>query len=127
MQEIIEKLKNKITLETTANMTSEQEYYVTGLCDALQILEEAKEDDLKVGHKYFVIMFHDTTNQTNPYIQEMKLYRINNKQKRTYCFTKNLTTNHNCQPDLMLYNKGSIKMRVHETYADAEKSIVYRK
>lgn len=126
MQEAIEKLKRKITIETTTNMTSEQENYVAGLCDALQILEEVQEDDLKVGKRYFVIMYRDPTNQTNPYIQEMKLYRINNKQKRTYCFTKNLTSNYSCQADLMLYNKGSIKMRVYETYTEAEKAMAYR-
>lgn len=39
LQKIIEALNQKITLETSLNMTSEQEYYIAGLSDALDIVK----------------------------------------------------------------------------------------
>lgn len=43
LQKIIEALNGKITSETTLNMTKEQEYYVAGLSDALEIVKSCYE------------------------------------------------------------------------------------
>jgi len=92
MQEIIEKLNRMILLETHANMSKEQECYVAGIADALQVIEEHMGNDLIIGKHYFVIMYKDN-NRYDPYVEEMKLYRINKKQKQVYCFTRNLKNN----------------------------------
>lgn len=56
LQKIIEALNQKITLETSLNMTSEQEYYIAGLLDALDIVKANIEDSYVIGNTYFVLM-----------------------------------------------------------------------
>ena len=51
----------------------------------------------------------------------MKLYRINQTKRTSYCFTKDLSNNKNPNPDLVLNSKGSLKMRVFKTREEAEK------
>ena len=118
MQEIIEKLNRMILLETHANMSKEQECYVAGIADALQVIEEHMGNDLIIGKHYFVIMYKDN-NRYDPYVEEMKLYRINKKRKQVYCFTRNLKNN-NSTPDLVLASKGGLAMRVFKTREEAE-------
>lgn len=118
MQEIIDKLKSMILLNTTTNMNKEQESYAAGIADALQVIEEYVDNDFVIGKHYFVIMYKDN-NRNYPYIEEMKLYRINRKQKQSYCFTRNLNDNYPT-PDLVLYSKGGLAMRVFETRDEAE-------
>lgn len=116
MQKIIDKLNSMITMETSTNMTSEQEYYVAGLADALQVIEEMLAEELSIGKTYFVIMYKDD----EPYIEEMKLYRINDRNKKTYCFTKNIDSN-SPTPDLVLASEHSLKARVFNSQEEAER------
>ena len=116
MKKIIDKLNSMITMETSTNMTSEQECYVAGLADALQVIEEMLAEELSIGKTYFVIMYKDD----KPYIEEMKLYRINDKSKRVYCFTKNIDSK-SPTPDLVLTNEHSLKARVFHSREEAER------
>ena len=118
MQEIIDRINRKIVLETAPNMTSEQEHYISGLADAVQIIKECIEDNPIIGKRYFVIMYHDKEKR-NPYVEEMMLYRINYKKKTSYCFTRNLS-NKNPTPDLVLSSKEGLALRVFETREKAE-------
>ena len=120
MQEIINKLENMILLETKPNMTKEQEYYVAGIADALEVVKKYSSNDLIVGKHYFVIMYKNNK-KNNPYIEEMKLYRINKKQRQVYCFTRNLK-GHNETPDLVLASKAGLTMRVFESKIEAERN-----
>lgn len=117
MQSIIDAINAKITVETSLNMTTEQEYYIAGLSDALEIVKEHMEQDYAIGKTYYVIMPDDFNDVK---IEQMRLYRINKKKKLAYCFTRYLTGNVSA-PDLVLYSKGSLKLRVHETKEEAEK------
>lgn len=101
-------------------MTKEQEYYAAGLADALQIIEETLKEELKIGDIYFVIMYENHT----PYVEEMKLYRINDKSKRVYCFTKNIDCKHPT-PDLVLTSEQSLKTRVFSSRQEAEMQCKY--
>ena len=122
MKEIIEKIKSKIMLESSSHMTKEQEYYVSGLADALQIIEDSLDKELKIGNTYFVIM---QDNNGFPYVEEIRLYRINKKKRWSYCFTRYLTGDYPC-PDLVLSSKGGLMMRVFKSKEEAEsrKSLV---
>lgn len=118
MQRIIEELSRKISLETHSNMTSEQEYYVSGLSDALEIVKKYQSQYV-VGKIYYVIVF-DKTDKAE--IKKMRLYKINQKSKTAYCFTYDNDKDSkfpNC--DLVLYNINSMKIRVHNTFEEAEK------
>lgn len=116
MQEIIEILKSKIALESSANMTDEQRSYVVGLSDALQIIEEYFSKQMIIGRKYYVISYVNK----QPKVEHMTLYRINNKQKCAYCFTRN---HQNPTPDVVLYSKGGLKLRVFNDYESAQNGI----
>ncbi len=116
MQEIIEILKRKIVVESSANMTDEQQSYIVGLSDALQIIEEYCSGQLIIGHKYYVISYIDK----QPKVEYMTLYRINNKQKCAYCFTRN---HQHPTPDVVLYSKSGLKLRVFNDYESAQNGI----
>lgn len=115
MKRVIEELNRKISLETKSNMTPEQEYYISGLSDALEIVKKYNNQYV-IGHIYYVIVFDK---QDNADIKRMKLYRINQKSKTSYCFSYDIEENPHC--DLVLYNTNSLKIRVHKTLEEAEK------
>ena len=116
MDEIIDILKSKILLESAPGMTEAQTYYVAGLSDALQIIEDYLENNLQIGKQYYVITHKDMDAK----VELMTLYRINHKTKNAYCFTRDKD---NPNPDLVLYSKGGLKLRVFDDYITAEKSI----
>jgi len=125
MEDIIHKLKNKIVLETQADMTEWQKYYVSGLSDALEIIESSVAENLIPGNTYHVIMYRDG-NKYLPYIKEMKLYKISNGSVKTsYCFTENLDQSRYCRnrPDLVLQSKKGLTERVFFTHEQAENAI----
>lgn len=119
MQKIIEALNQKITLETSLNMTSEQEHYIAGLSDALDIIKAHIEDDYIIGNTYFVLM---PDGKYNTKVVEMRLYKINKKKRCCYCFTKELKEYNYTTPDLVLSSKTSLKLRVYKTKEEAEKN-----
>ena len=125
MEDIIRKLKNMIALETRADMTEEQKYYVSGLSDALEIIESSVAENLVPGNTYHVIMYRDG-NKYLPYIKEMKLYKVSNGSVKTsYCFTENLEQSryHRNKPDLVLQSKKGLTERVFFTHEQAENAI----
>lgn len=117
IQEIIERIQRKIDAETACNMSKEQEQYVVGLADALQIIEEYTAEQPQIGKAYYVIVNNET-----PCVEQMYLYRINNKTKTTYCFSRN---KQNPKPDLVLSSRQSMKSRVFNTYEEAQAGIPY--
>lgn len=122
LEKITEKLNRMINVESAATMTAEQEHYVAGLSDALRVVEDYADEQLVIGHKYYVIMKNKV--QIPKYIvKEMQLYRINyNKQKVSYCFTDDFD---NPTPSLVLYSEIGLKKRVFRKYDDAITGIQY--
>ena len=83
IQEAIEKIKGMISSQSSLNMTKEQEHYVVGLSDALQVIEDLQEKQISVGKDYYVIV--KNKEQIPKYIiEKMRLYRINFKEKYAY-------------------------------------------
>ena len=121
IQEAIEKIKGMISSQSSLNMTKAQEYYVVGLSDALQVIEDLQEKQFSVGKDYYVIV--KNTEQIPKYIiEKMRLYRINFKEKYAYCFSRN---SQHPTPDLVLYSAIGLKKRVFNTYDEAEANINY--
>lgn len=118
MQKIIEELNRKIILESSHEMTKEQEYYVAGLSDALEIIQQNIEDDYIIGRTYYVLMPDE---KYNTKIEKMRLYRINKKKRWSYCFTKYLTGDV-VSPDLVLSSKTSLNLRIYKNREDAERN-----
>lgn len=119
MDEIIEELKRRIAIESCSlHMTPEKEQYVVGLADALQIIEEHCSNQLIIGRRYYVLTYSKKDKSAK--VEQMTLYRINNKQKTSYCFSR---TANNPTPDLVLYSKSGIKSRVFNNYVDAQNGI----
>lgn len=118
MQKIIEELNRKIILESSHEMTKEQEYYVAGLSDALEIIQQNIEDDYIIGRTYYVLM---PDGKYNTQIEKMRLYRINKKKRWSYCFTKYLTGDV-VSPDLVLSSKTSLNLRIYKNREDAERN-----
>lgn len=125
MNDVIDKLKRLILLNTKSEMTSEQEHYVTGLADALELIESSVADNLIIGNRYFVIMYKNGDIHM-PYVTEMKLYKISSGSiKKSYCFTFNLANGkyHSNHPDLVLASRKGLAERVFFTKEQAEKHI----
>lgn len=121
MQDIIYKLKDKILENQSQEMTVEQERYVAGLKDALELIENSVADNLIVGNTYFVIMYRNGDKYL-PYIEEMKLYKVSQKSmKCSYCFTRKLHIAKYCSgtPDLVLASKKGLAERVFFTKEQA--------
>lgn len=118
MQKIIEELNRKIILESSHEITKEQEYYVAGLSDALEIIQQNIEDDYIIGRTYYVLM---PDGKYNTKIEKMRLYRINKKKRWSYCFTKYLTGDV-VSPDLVLSSKTSLNLRIYKNREDAERN-----
>lgn len=119
LQNIIEALNQKIILETSLNMSPEQEHYVAGLSDALDIIKANIEDGYIIGNTYFVLMPDGNYNNK---VVEMRLYKINRQKRCCYCFTKELNVSHYPNPDLVLSSEASLKLRVYKSKEEAEKN-----
>lgn len=118
LKKIIEALNGKITSETHLDMTKEQECYVAGLADALEIVKSLSEEQYVVGRTYYVLTLDRfSTVQVEP----MRLYRINRKKRLSYCFTRYLTGD-TVTPDVVLNSEGSLKLRVFTSKEEAEKN-----
>lgn len=59
-----------ISSQSSLNMTKEQEHYVVGLSDALQVIEDLQEKQISVGKDYYVIV--KNTEQIPKYIIKKK-------------------------------------------------------
>lgn len=127
MQDVIYKLNNMIALNTKENMTDVESAYLSGIVDALKIVENSISDNLVIGNIYYVIMYRDG-NKFLPYVEEMKLYKVaQGTVKPSYCFTRNLKDGryHRNQPNLVLNSKKGLMERVYYTKEQAENAIYY--
>lgn len=116
IEDITRAIRSRIILESSIDMTDEQKYYVAGLSDALRMIEDYDSEQIAIGKEYFVITHIDMDAK----VELMTLYRINKKKKNAYCFTRNYKEP---APDLVLYSKAGLKMRVFTDYMSAEKNI----
>lgn len=117
MKELIQILENKVLAESS-NLYGQNTDYVAGLADALEIVKEYDKNKLVFGRKYFVLLYDNVCKKTN--IEQMTLYRINKKEKTSYCFCRNYNQPN---PDLVLYSKTSLKLRVFNDLESAQNGI----
>jgi len=95
-------------------MSESEIAYISGLADAIEIIEKEKEDQYFVGHDYYVLLFDGSNRET--VIPKMRLYRINQTEnKTTYSFRAEGF------PIVNLYSQAGLKNRVYRTYEDAER------
>jgi len=129
LTKVIKKIKDKIKvlnfeLDGRCSIRPDDEIKgrISGLEEALHILESAIGDSLVCRKKYFVVMYRGN-NKNLPYVEEMLLYKISKKKKSSYCFCEMYESGEpSYRPDLVLGNRG-IATRVFVTRRDAEKQI----
>lgn len=119
MKAIIKELEKKIEIENAGNLDKCQEHYVAGLSDALNMIISHLKDEYIVGNSYYVLMPQDDYLNT---IIKMRLYKITQKNKYYYSFTKSPNFYHPTN-DLTLSNPNSLKLRVYKTKQEAEINI----
>ena len=114
LDSLISKIESQITLSTNGNMTEPETAYISGLADAIEIIEKEKSDHYFVGNSYYVLLFDEEKRDT--VIVKMRLYRINETEnKTTYSFIAKGF------PIVTLYSRAGLKNRVYYTYEDAER------
>lgn len=119
MNKIAEELNKLITLQITSDMTADQQAYVAGLSDALDIVLQYSDEDFVIGKRYFVLM---PDGKHHAKIEEMRLYKITSRKRLCYCFSTDLESN--CpRPSLVLSSKSNLILRVYKTKEEAEKNI----
>ena len=112
---IKEKIQNQIQYATSWNMSPEEISYLSGLADALEIIEQAEADSLKVGTEYYVLSWNQYQNTT--IIEKRKLTKITTTESRTaYTFS---TGKHDMNP-VTLYGKGGLASRVFNSIEAAK-------
>ena len=115
---LISEIQQRIKDESSINMTPEQEAYVVGLADALEIAQRNEAAKPKIGRKYFVIQY-DKRNRSAS-VCGMTLHKITEtKNGMNYCFAKP-------PPDsgeVVLHTDLGIKSRVFDTQEDAMNGI----
>lgn len=113
---IKERIEAQIICSTSWNMSNEGKSYLTGLADALEIVERVERDQLVVGKDYYVLVWNESNRSTD--IQIRTLTKITHTITRTaYCFSLG---RHDESP-IVLYSKGGLANRVFNTYEDAER------
>lgn len=124
MREALDKIRRKIYINQIGEQTEWKEGYGYGLAEALAIVEDGIADLIVPKNNYFVVMYHDG-NKYLPYIEEMRLYKIDEKNKKKLFFSRNLnaTTLNTPVADLILSDRKSINNRVFFAYEDAENAI----
>lgn len=132
MKEIERILKSKISAETTKNMSTEMQYYIAGLADALEVVRQRMRDRLIVGQEYYVLMPVGNTNGRPTYKNEfrplkLKLYQIKILQNRNdiFCFALNkdeIPDWYKGSLTIQFSNPNTLKLRVFKTFEEAEKN-----
>lgn len=129
MRETIEKLKKEIASVDKGiwGYTEEQKGYIAGLERAMEIVEDTVFNAIVPGNNYFVIMYHNG-DEDMPYVEEMKLYKVSVKKRKSYCFSRNLNANsfNTSNPDLVLASEKGVRERVFFTQEGAKKAISMR-
>ncbi len=100
-------------------MTEWKDGYITGIQEALDLIDKARNNLIVIGGIYYVIMFHDG-NPIFPYIEKMKMFR---KSKSTFSFTKKLDGNilNVRKADVIITIGKEVKERVFFSEEDAQK------
>lgn len=124
MREVIRTLNKKIELNQLGEQTPWKDGYSAGLSDAIYMIEEAIDSLIVTGKNYYIIMYHNG-DKFLPYIEEMRLYKISTKTRKSYCFSRNLnaTIFDTSEPDLVLASEKGLRERVFFTLEQAEKAI----
>ena len=123
MREALKKIYKKIELNAIGEQTQWKQGYAKGLADAVNMIEDGIDNLIVPNNNYFVIVYDGDKNF--PYVEEMRLYKISAKKRKTYFFSRNLYANffNTKTPDLILASKNGLRKRVFFTREDAEKSI----
>ena len=124
MRDAIETLNRKLALSQIGEQTDWKEGYAAGITDAIDVIQEGIDNLITVGNNYFVIMYHNGDKYL-PYIEEMRLYKISIRTRKSYCFSRNLSaTRFNTpKPDLVLASEKGLRERVFFTKEKAEEAI----
>lgn len=120
----IKTLKKKIELNHIGEMTDYKEGYERGLTEALKAIQDTMDELVVPGTNYFVIMYQNGDKKL-PYIEELRLYKITNKTRKKYCFSRNPYANqfNTFSSDLILSSGEAIRKRVFLTREQAEEAI----
>ena len=96
--------------------------YIAGLEYAKELINDAIDDLIVLGGRYFVIVYKDG-NEFMPSIQEMKLYKITGNKRKSYSFSRNLNANviNTPKADVVIMSGKNFRQRVFFTREQAEK------
>ena len=124
MREAIDKLNRKLLINPLGKTKEWKDGYIAGILEAIDIVQEGIDNFITVGNNYYVIRYHNGDKYL-PYIEEMRLYKITIKTRKSYCFSRNLDANrfNTPNPDLVLASEKSLRERVFFNRDQAEKSI----
>lgn len=124
MRNELEKLNRKLYLSQIGEQTEWKKGYAAGITEAIDVIEEGIDNLIIPNNNYFVIMYHNGDKHF-PYVEEMRLYKISIKTRKSYCFSRNLdATRFNTKtPDLVLASEEGLRTRVFFTREQAEKVI----
>lgn len=124
MREVIETLRSKIEFNKFRKYSEWLDGYISGLSDAIEIVQSGIDSLIVTGKNYFVIMYHNG-DKFLPYVEEMRLYKISKKNRVSYCFSRNLdaTIFNTASPDLVLSSVKGLRERVFFTREKAEEAI----
>lgn len=124
MRDAIETLNRKLYLNQLGEQTEWKKGYSAALVEAIDIVEDSIDSLIVPGNNYFVIMYQGG-DKFLPYIEEMRLYKVSEKTRKSYCFSKNLSANrfNTRTPDLVLASEKGLRSRVFFTKEKAEEAI----
>lgn len=124
MRDELEKLNRKLYLSQIGEQTEWKKGYATALTEAIDMIENGIDNLIIPNNNYFVIMYHNG-DKYFPYVEEMRLYKISIKTRKSYCFSRNLSATifNTKTPDLVLASGEGLRKRVFFTKEKAEEAI----
>jgi len=122
MRKAIEKIDRKLYICNIGEITEWKAGYIAGLEYAKELINDAIDDLIVLGGRYFVIVYKDG-NEFMPSIQEMKLYKITGNKRKSYSFSRNLNANviNTPKADVVIMSGKNFRQRVFFTREQAEK------
>ena len=123
MRHALDKIYKKLKICEIGEETEWKDGYVTGLTEALEILQEGIDELIVPNNNYFVIMYDG--DRRSKHIEEMCLYKIGLKNRKYYYFTRQLYANRLeiRKPDLVIASLDNLRKRVFFSREQAEKAI----
>lgn len=124
MRDVIEILNKKLSLSKEKERTEWRDGYETALAETIEVVNNGIDKLIIPGKTYFVIMYHNG-DKFFPYVEEMRLYKISEKKRKSYCFSRNLNASlfNTSNPDLVLSSEKGLRERVFFTREKAEEAI----